>query len=188
MVPFVGFADHHFESVRTYSNWMLLPDLYQQFSAFDFVVICQLDAIIVRPLPLELDLNFDFLGAPWVPPWNVLWNPFDRKLKSVHPVMRPLARTLRVGNGGLSIRRVDVFRRLGNLPRFAKMPNEDIVISYFHRRLGIRLAPPELAGRFFMETGASTWTPAEPIPSVYGFHALERFNPALEDAILGSSE
>lgn len=182
-IPFVGFPDEHFESVRTYSRWMLLPDLYREFNAFKFVVVCQLDAVIVQPLPLDLDFGFDYLGSPWIPPWHVSWNPIVGRLKLVQPILRPLARTLRVGNGGLSIRRVNVFRRLSKLPRFSRMANEDIVISYFHRRLGIVLAPPELAAQFFMESGAGTWTEAQPIPSVYGFHALEKFNPALEEAI-----
>lgn len=185
LIPFVGFQDRHFGSVGTYNSWILQPELYRCFSRFTFVIICQLDAVIVRPLPIDFNWDFDFLGAPWVPPWKIWWNPITKRLSRTGP--RRLQRTLHVGNGGLSIRRTDVFRSLKRVPKFRRMPNEDIIISYFHRRLGIKIASPELAEKFFMETGARQWAPGTPVPSVYGFHALNKFNPRLEVAIIGEN-
>lgn len=184
--PFFGFSDRHFESVRTYNHWILQPELYREFSNFSFVAICQLDAIIVRPLVLRPNVNFDYLGAPWVPAIYATWHPFARELKLGGPRIHPTLRMLRVGNGGLSLRRVSVFRQLPRLPSLKELPNEDLLLSYFHRRLGIRLASPELASQWFMETGARAWTAAVPIPFVNGFHALDKWNPALEEAILGT--
>lgn len=186
--PFIGFADVHFDSILTYNRWMLMPELYETFEQYEFVVICQLDAVIVRSLPPDLDFGFDFLGAPWVPPINARWIPVLGKMAFSKRSLRPFTRTLYVGNGGLSIRRVEAFRRLTRLPHSSTLPNEDVLISYFHRRLGIQVAPPKLAGQFFMELGSRTWTNKSPVPLVYGFHALSLYNPSLEDKILSAAD
>ncbi len=180
--PFAAFPDEHFDSLEAYNRWVLRPDLYVRFSEFDFVLICQTDAILVRPLPITEEWEFDYLGAPWTPPWALRWDPFKRQLRGSVPSF--LRRELHVGNGGLSLRRPSVFASRLRFPRFRKTPNEDVAISYFHKRLGIRIAPRETAQRFFMETEASAWTPDLPVPDVYGFHGLNLINPALETQVL----
>ncbi len=185
-VPFVGFSSAHFSSIASYSAWMLLPELYQYFVDYEFILICQTDAILARPLPSNTPWDFDYLGAPWVPPWSLYWDPARRKLRGNGPKI--LSRKLHVGNGGLSLRRTAAFARDLPLPKFGKLPNEDIAISYFNERLGIRIASKETAERYFMETGAASWKSGSPIPQVYGFHGLQRHNPALEGAILETND
>jgi hypothetical protein len=181
-IQFVGFDAHHFADISAYNRWMLTPELYDRFQDFEFTLICQTDALLVKPLPLLETWHFDYLGSPWDPPWRLGWNPIRRRLK--HKGLTFPKRLLKVGNGGLSLRRTSVFRRHLRLPEFLHYPNEDIVISYFHRQLGIRLAEPDVAAQFFMELGAREWSPGMTIPEVFGFHALDKINPTLEEILI----
>ncbi len=163
---------------------MLRTDLYRAFCHFEFLLIAQTDAFLIRSLPTTERWDFDYLGAPWEPPWTKRWDRREQRIRSAH---RLRGRRLRVGNGGLSLRRTAAFLTPLNLPNPLVRTYEDITISYFHRRLGIRLAPVSTARRFFMETGARSWSPGAPVPDVYGFHALDKFNPALENQLLGAA-
>lgn len=181
-LPYIAFESSNFDSIKSYNTWMLRPDLYCEFIDFEFVLLCQTDAFLTRPLPRTEDWRFDYLGAPWSPPYSLRWVPRKARLQNSRSWLR--SRQLAVGNGGLSLRRTNVFAGLPDLPKFSRHPNEDIAISYFHDELGIVLASVETADRYFMETGATRWHPGQPVPNVYGFHGLQRFNPALEDQIL----
>lgn len=182
-LKFVSFDPSAFASHESYSAWMLQPDLYTRFLEYEFVLVAQTDAFLVRPLPVDTDWDFDYLGAPWEPAWTKRWDRRDHRVRSAK---RFRGKRLRVGNGGLSLRRTSAFARPLDLPSPMVRTYEDIAISYFHRRIGIRLAPVATARRYFMETGARAWSQGDPIPPVYGFHALDKFNPPLEDALLGS--
>lgn len=186
-VRFLAFDPSAFSSIATYNTWVLQPDLYRRLSNYEFILLCQTDAVLVRRLPKSDAWNFDYLGAPWVPPYHFGWNPWRKRLTEKGPALG--RRELVVGNGGLSLRRTETFSRgIAGLPTFQKMPNEDVLISYFHRRLGIRLADEETARRYFMELGAKDWKAGDAVPDVYGFHALNRHNPALEAEILGFAD
>lgn len=181
-LPFVPFSNESFSSRAAYNRFMLQPDLYSRFIDFEFVLICQLDAFLMRLLPDADAMHFDYIGAPWVPPLQVRWSSFRRRLitrRSAGP-----SKLLHVGNGGLSLRRTACFAQLRPLPPFKKFPNEDIVISYFSEWFGIRVAPATVAEAYFMETGARSWRPGDAIPPVIGFHGLNRHNPQLETQIL----
>lgn len=162
---------------------MLKPDLYVQFLKYEFILVAQTDAFLTRPLPVESLWDFDYLGAPWEPPWPKRWDKAEHRVRSSS---RFRGRRLRVGNGGLSLRRTSAFARRLNFPEPLLRTYEDIAISYFHRRIGIKLAPVRTARRFFMETGARAWRPGDSVPDVHGFHALDKFNPKLEEFILSS--
>jgi len=169
---------------------MLQPDLCREFAVYDFILLAQTDAFLIRPLPTDLEWRFDYLGAPWGPALNFGW---DRRVRRLYKPRRIFGRQLagkrlRVGNGGLSLRRTQAFSEVLNLPTFSIIPNEDIAISYFSRRIGVKLAAPQIAQRFFMELGAKPWRTGDPIPDVVGFHALDKFNPALEDLLLYGSD
>ena len=185
-LPFAGFAPQNFESVQTYNSWVLQPELYRTFGAHEFVLLCQTDAMLVRPLPSSSNWKFDYLGAPWVPPFFLKWDRHEGRLIRARPWLR--SRRLVVGNGGLSLRRTSVFSDLPKLPNFKKFPNEDILISYFHRELGIRLASEHISSKYFMETEAARWRVGDVVPDVFGFHGLQRFNPSLEDHVLSTTK
>ena len=170
----------HFTSVDAYSASLLEPSFYETFADFRAIVLCQLDAVLIRdPSPLA-DLNADYLGSPWVDPIRVIW--FRGTWLHERAIYRMLGRRLFVGNGGLSLRRPSAFMdfttRLGQRRDYAALRNynEDMVISYFGPRYGLTIADREVAESSFMEMGAIGMTKA---PDVYGFHGLERLNPSL---------
>lgn len=174
--------DEHFASVDAYSRWLLGTDLYRRFEDSDFILVCQTDAVLLRPLPVHETWEFDYLGAVWARPWTVGWDPFRRRLTEGRLTLR--RRTLRVGNGGLSLRRTSAFADMPMLREFREPLNEDVTISYCHQRLGLRIAEPEAARRFFIETEAKSWREGDPVPDVLGYHGLDRHNPTLEAVLL----
>lgn len=180
-IPVVRFPNRHFRSVGTYSRWVLRTSLYRRFRAYEFVLICQTDAVVRRPLPVNEVWDFDYLGAPWEPPKLLGWDPTRRRLKGRGSVAK---RVLEVGNGGLSLRRTSVFATRLGFPRFSEHPQEDKAISYFAPDLGIKLGDVGIARRYFMESGAAGWENGDPVPDAYGFHGLQNMNPELEEFIL----
>jgi hypothetical protein len=100
-IPFIGFEDASFASIEGYNRLLLNPEFYKRFAEFEFVLILQTDAIVLRD---ELDFwcgqPFDYVGAPWPDSVELFVNlgRFEgdkgRRLRAM------------VGNGGLSLRRI----------------------------------------------------------------------------------
>ena len=177
------FAAAHFSSVEAYSRWLLTTEIYREFSDFEFLLVCQTDAVLDRGIDFLQELDFDYVGAPWDGFFSRGWNPFTQTLETGHQGIT--VRRLGVGNGGLSLRRTSSFvKGLPKFPKLRNFVNEDQVISYFGPAAGIRIADRGVAGAIFMETAARSWDPGDSIPNVYGCHALEKYNPTLEKAIL----
>lgn len=94
------FAPAFFGSIAGYNRLVLSRDFYARFEEFEFILIHQLDAIILRSdVERFLALGVDYLGAPWIE-HDANGAPF----------------LTHVGNGGLSLRRVSAFRRLLDSP------------------------------------------------------------------------
>ena len=86
------FPAHHFASVSAYSKLLLSPAFYEAFREFDYIVIYQTDCLVFSSdLARFCQMGYDYLGAPL----------FE---KASQP-----PRLSRVGNGGLSLRRVQAF-------------------------------------------------------------------------------
>lgn len=172
---------HHFESRKHYSRFMLSPVLYRALEDFEFTLILQDDALLLRQPVGKWD--FDYCGAVWDPP-IVRGKALFREVLVSHP-LRVSPRILKVGNGGLSLRRNrSMISFTEEMKGCVQKENEDVVISFFARDFGLKLADEETADTFFQETRAKFWRPGRPIPPVFGFHALGRFNPSLEQIIL----
>lgn len=177
------FDKRWFESQSAYSNFMLSASIYERFRSFDVMMVYQLDAIVQREVPRLALGSFDYVGAPWTPPFELRWNPFRGQLLAGKGF--GFRRQITVGNGGLSLRRISVFRRASRLlPKINNHINEDLVFSYFAPALRIRLPGIDHARSVFMETEASDWEPGRPVPDVVGFHALGKHNAELENAVL----
>jgi hypothetical protein len=111
----VRFPDRRFASVAAYNRLVLSREFYARFTAYEFILVHQLDAIILNSgLQPFLDLDVDYLGAPFVE-YDEDGNPYLSG----------------VGNGGLSLRRVNAFRRLLDSKVPAKPAGE-----YFRTRYG----------------------------------------------------
>jgi Protein of unknown function (DUF5672) len=95
LVP-VRLDDRHFRTHRDYSRLMLSAGLYRRFERYEFVLVHQLDCVVFSDdLPRWCGQPYDYVGAPWV-----------RRDAGGRPFFAG------VGNGGLSLRRVESFLRV----------------------------------------------------------------------------
>ena len=89
----VDLDDRHFRSHRAYSRLLLTDGFYRRFERYEFVLVHQLDsAVFSDDLPRWCGEPYDYVGAPWV-----------RRTRDGRPFFAG------VGNGGLSLRRVEAF-------------------------------------------------------------------------------
>lgn len=185
---FLEFDPCHFASVRDYSTWMTSTQLYDRLREFEFMVLCQQDAVLIRAAScVNLD-GLDYLGSPWNPAVRVLAlgsrvSVYSNLGAPEGPwLTRVLGRRVQVGNGGLSIRRIEAMREVSSR-LMREYPDgvrtgmlEDLYFCALGPRVGLRVAPPTLAGAVFAESGAARLK--EP-GTLVGLHGLEKWNPAL---------
>lgn len=101
-----------------YNRMMLSREFYERFRGVDYILICQTDAwIFSDELEAWCRRGYDYVGAPWpkrkiYERWPIkLWLKWRKALFGRrHPLMRQDYFN-RVGNGGLSLRRVESFIR-----------------------------------------------------------------------------
>ena len=99
-----------------YNEMMLSREFYEMFSDYDYILICQTDAWIFRDELIEwCDTGYDYVAAPWPKRkfYNRavvrLWLAMRRRLLlSDKRILRQQGFN-KVGNGGLSLRRVEAF-------------------------------------------------------------------------------
>lgn len=88
------YSAHFFLDAKCYSKLLLSEEFYKDFSAFEYMLIYQLDAFVFSDRLMEfVRMGYDYIGAETP---LVYW-PYNR---------------CRVGNGGFSLRRVDAMLRL----------------------------------------------------------------------------
>lgn len=98
----IEFEPESFASVQGYSRLLLSPDFYARFASYEFMLILQTDAVVLRDeLDYWCDQPFDYVGAPWPDGVELMVN-LDRFAGDKGHRVRAL-----VGNGGLSLRRIN---------------------------------------------------------------------------------
>ncbi len=118
----ISFNDEYFKSIEGYNKLMLTEAFYKSFSDYQFILIHQLDAFVFSD---QLDYwcaqGFDYIGAPWVGVKEYkslfakvksairqyFYTRYNLKEKDGSPKIKQLEN--KVGNGGLSLRRVELF-------------------------------------------------------------------------------
>ena len=89
------FDDYYFSSVQTYSELLLSSSFYERFLEYTYILIYQLDGLVFNgDLDYWCDLNYSYIGAPWIYSFISLFT---------HPKHKFLEVT---GNGGVSLRKV----------------------------------------------------------------------------------
>lgn len=187
------FPTAHFSNTQTYSQWLTTPDFYKAWHSFEFLMISQTDAVVIKPPDMQQFRNVDYVGAPWSPPIRAI-NVGDRlSIASRNGAWsgpwatRYLGRAIHVGNGGLSLRRVDKFTRMAEdlqsppLQRLTPRFQEDALFCCLGSRWDLRVASLELARGTFMEKDAAH---EKRIPPVCGFHALWRWNRPVAEKVI----
>ena len=172
-----SFDDAYFQSIRGYNRLMLSADLYERFTAYEYILIHQLDAFVFRDELLHwCKKNYDYIGAPWLKPPGKE-NVFERIARarqsrkayrentkqpgSILPVEWQINN--RVGNGGFSLRRVSKMllicrQRRSMIEHYNRhnthhLFNEDVFWALEPNRFGKVLAIPDYkkAARFSIE-------------------------------------
>ena len=88
------FDNSYFESIDAYNLLMLNLEFYDRFKTYQHILIYQLDAYVFKDeLKYWCSLDYDYIGAPWI-----RYQPYGTDL-----ILK------KVGNGGLSLRRTQVF-------------------------------------------------------------------------------
>jgi hypothetical protein len=93
----VRFADEFFDGIKGYNRLLKSRGFYERFTHSDYILIAQLDCLIFSSNLNEwMDREWDYLAAPW-------FKGFSEEYTSG---------LWRVGNGGLSLRRVASYLRV----------------------------------------------------------------------------
>lgn len=110
---FIGFPDFYFKGLDGYNQLLLSELFYSKFIDTHYILICQTDVLIFRDeLVKWCEKGYDYIGAPWIASnRNIInmglmkFNNFIRKIKGKK--LKFIDHYFKVGNGGLSLRKVD---------------------------------------------------------------------------------
>lgn len=94
------FDAEYFKNIAGYNKLLTSTFFYETFIDYEFCLICQPDAIVLKPeLQDWLEKPYDYIGAPWP-------NGYSLKIQTNKiPIPEGITCTAFVGNGGLSLRR-----------------------------------------------------------------------------------
>lgn len=107
-LQFESFADRYFDGVAGYNELLCSELFYERFLSREFILICQLDAFILRDTLADwCQCPYDYVGAPQFADVRL---PRSEPETLRNQVSRLLQRPLL--NGGLSLRRVGACLRL----------------------------------------------------------------------------
>lgn len=145
-LDYVSFSDRYFESRQGYNELMLWDGFYEQFLDYQYILIHQLDAFVFEDnLEEWCDKGFDYIGAPWLRE-----NKYIDVFKAVKSIVLSALHTWfnikqpntdlpteiqfenKVGNGGLSLRRVQKFYKACKKENAALAKYRDRTEHYFN--------------------------------------------------------
>jgi len=102
------FDDRYFGSIVAHTKLMLSAMFYDSFSDYEYILIHHLDALVFSDQLLKwCEEGFDYIGPPWI------------KCDAT-----PWVEVSRVGNGGLSLRKIKSFLRVFDSDRHWVDPDE----------------------------------------------------------------
>lgn len=154
------FIEHNkLSTAREYSDILMSLDFWTRFLKFNYVLIFQLDTMLYRyGIEKFLNANYAYVGAPW--PKEYFGN--DK----------------RVGNGGLSLRKMEatlaclMHKEIVNIPEKyikEKYCPEDVFFSLAMYQFGYLMPSPEIASLFSVEMDLAN-------NQSIGSHQLDRFH------------
>lgn len=120
----ISFNNNYFKSIAGYNRLMLSAEFYKQFADYEYILIYQADAFVFRDELSEwCSKDWDYIGAPWIRKSTVK-NPLKALKLKVQQVLSTKLNLKKdgvpnkyqfenkVGNGGLSLRRVAKFHEV----------------------------------------------------------------------------
>lgn len=150
-------------SIASYNEMMMSEAFYKRFLKYRYILIYQLDAFVFSDKLREFcQYGYDYIGAPWISGWF-------RYISSDRCVWR-------VGNGGLSLRKVDsCLRLLKKGEQTTYTGNEDIFFSISDGK-DFKVAPLDIALKFAFEREVEKCFKLNNEELPFGCHAWERYN------------
>ena len=147
------------------------------------MLLLQLDAALFDDLNSLIQKNYDYVGAPWLTPIRA-FKFFGRLVVNSSWSRFNIGRKVWVGNGGLSLRKIDVMRRVTSDPNFIKnvdnlnkktifAVNEDALLSIFLNLSSYAVPSRREAKDIFVEQCLEDY---HHLSRVLGVHAIEKFH------------
>lgn len=136
------FPDQCFRSVADYNRLMLSVEFYERLAKYRYILIHQLDAFVFRDeLAFWCNQGFDYIGAPWMARWafHSPWLDrfkaprgwFARRFPGRSKRWLRYAIVNQVGNGGLSLRRVQAFLQVLRNPPASLETYREAPLHYY---------------------------------------------------------
>lgn len=173
-VSIVEFPPKYFKNTDTYSRLMLSVHFYKKFEEYEYMLICQPDVwVLGNEELLKKFLRYDYIGAPWFPKMRIKFP--KREFISCFFIKYQLS----VGNGGLSLRKIDSTIRI--LKKYFWLRclwcgNEDLFFSFIGEKVDKKYKIPsmKIARRFALETRSYDIIKNEGIIP-FGVHAYDKY-------------
>jgi len=127
------FNADYFKNIAGYNKLLTSKFFYETFIAYEFCLICQPDAIVLKPeLHDWLEKPYDYIGAPWPSGYSL-------KIQTNKiPIPEGITCTAFVGNGGLSLRRnqacIDLINEFDDVAEIWGLQGhaEDLFFAFTH--------------------------------------------------------
>lgn len=150
-------------SVDTYNKMMLNREFYELFCSFEYILIYQLDAFVFEDRLIEFcNYDYDYIGAPW--------------LRGVTVGKADTQKKIYVGNGGLSLRKVDAFLRILRANLEEKISIAEDVFWASQSSDTFRIAPINIALQFSIEVNVRVGFKMNKNRLPFGCHAWEKYD------------
>ena len=157
--------DSWFRDVRSYNMLIMTTGFYECFAHYEYILICQLDAFVFSDkLEYFCNMGYDYIGAPWID------GEFYYK-DSAHVIWH-------VGNGGLSLRKVDSFLNILKTNEellVNNRMNEDLFFATLNSEM-FHVASESIALEFSFEMKVRECYTKNSNRLPFGCHAWQKFD------------
>lgn len=148
------------DSLDDYNRLLMSPEFYDHFWDYEYMLILQLDGWLIKgseELKHFLQMGYDYIGAPWPEGGLRYYRRIIRGANHIKLLRYFTGETIcRVGNGGVSLRRIksmEAFFRKYEEEKKEWERAEDIFISFYGQKRKFKLKIPsvEIAKQFSLE-------------------------------------
>lgn len=185
-VPIIKFDTWRAKSLNDYNRLLMTSEFYGRFIEYDYMLMLQLDGWLIKgseELKQFLQMGYDYIGAPWPEGGLRYYKRIIRGANHIKLLRCFTGETIcRVGNGGVSLRRVERMEEFFNAYEKEKEnweKAEDIFISFYgqKRKFRLKIPPVETAKEFSLETDMKKEILEGNLPMAV--HKWERYFPDL---------
>jgi hypothetical protein len=111
----VRFANHYFKNADSYSQLLLSEFFYRKFINFSHIIICQLDAVIIKDISNLRIADYDYIGSPSrynLPEFSTFYN--NKGFGNKIPIFNQFVKKIKI----ISKYQINIFYLRINLNKF----------------------------------------------------------------------